>query len=79
MVGAKDRVLAVRSLLYLCMGNYEPGLEQEDLFMASRENVFLLLDLGQFGCVCVCVCGWVSVCGWVCGSVCVCVGVCVGG
>ncbi|XP_064397800.1 striatin-interacting proteins 2-like [Halichondria panicea] len=48
VVGAQDRVLAVRSLLYLSMGNYEPGLEQEDLFMASRENVFLLLDLGVY-------------------------------
>ena len=41
-------MLAVRSLLYLCMGNYEPGLEQLDLLMAARENVFLLLELGVY-------------------------------
>lgn len=48
VVNAADRILAVRSLLYLSLGTYEPGMDELDIMMAARENVFLLLELGVY-------------------------------
>lgn len=46
VVKAQERLSAVRSLLYLAHGLYQPGMDAADLVAQARENVFLLLELG---------------------------------
>lgn len=43
-----DRISAVKSLLYLAHGNYAPGMEEGDLERNTRENIFLMLEVGVY-------------------------------
>lgn len=48
VVKPQDRIAAVKSLLYLAHGNYAPGMEEADLQHFSRENIFLMLQMGVY-------------------------------
>lgn len=51
MVKTQDRICAVRCLLYLSLGLYQPGMTSTELVTRARRNVFFLLEMGIVGSV----------------------------
>ena len=48
LVGAADRLNAVRSFLYLAHGNYMYGIDESDVSLCSRANIFMMIEVGVF-------------------------------
>lgn len=48
VVEPKDRLEAVKCLLYLAHGNFAPGVKEESLEPTARANIFMMLELGVY-------------------------------
>ena len=48
VIKPQDRIAAVKSLLYLALGNYGPAKEEAELERNTRENIFRFLEMGVY-------------------------------